>query len=48
MGRPATGRSFVVTSVGIFRIAEGRVTELRATADRLGMLTQLGILPDIG
>jgi hypothetical protein len=24
------------------------VTELRGTADRLGMLTQLGILPDIG
>jgi hypothetical protein len=24
------------------------VTEIRGTADRLGMLTQLGILPDIG
>jgi hypothetical protein len=32
----------------ILRIADGRVAELRGTADRLGMLTQLGILPDIG
>lgn len=30
------------------RIAGGRVAEIRSTADRLGMLTQLGILPDIG
>jgi hypothetical protein len=30
------------------RIADGRVVELRGTADRLGMLTQLGILPDLG
>jgi hypothetical protein len=29
-------------------ITDGRVTELRGAADRLGMLTQLGILPDIG
>jgi hypothetical protein len=48
MGRQATWRSFVVTSVAILRIADGRVTEPRGTADRLGTLTQLGILPDIG
>ena len=30
----------------ILRIADGRVAELRGTADRLGMLTQLGILPE--
>ena len=27
MGRPATGRSFTVTSVGIFRITDGRIAE---------------------
>jgi hypothetical protein len=29
-------------------IADDKVAEVRGTADRLGMLTQLGILPDIG
>jgi predicted ester cyclase len=35
-------------AIAIVRIADGKVAEIRGTADRLGMLTQLGILPDIG
>jgi predicted ester cyclase len=48
-GLPApTGQHFESEAIAILRIADGRVTEIRGTADRLGMLTQLGILPDIG
>jgi ketosteroid isomerase-like protein len=48
-GLPApTQQHFESEAIAILRIANGRVTELRGTADRLGMLTQLGILPDIG
>jgi len=48
-GLPApTQQHFESEAIAILRIADGRVTELRGTADRLGMLTQLGILPDIG
>jgi ketosteroid isomerase-like protein len=48
-GLPApTNQHFESEAIAILRVADGRVTELRGTADRLGMLTQLGILPDIG
>jgi steroid delta-isomerase-like uncharacterized protein len=48
-GLPApTQQHFESEAIAILRIADDRVTELRGTADRLGMLTQLGILPDIG
>jgi len=47
-GLPAlTGQHFESEAIAILRIADGRVAELRGTADRLGMLTQLGILPDL-
>ena len=48
-GLPApTQQHFESEAIAILRIADGRVTELRGTADRLAMLTQLGILPAIG
>ena len=48
-GLPApTGQHVESEAIAILRIADGRVAELRSTADRLGMLTQLGILPDLG
>jgi steroid delta-isomerase-like uncharacterized protein len=48
-GLPApTQQRFQSEAITIMRIADGRVAEIRGTADRLGMLTQLGILPDIG
>jgi hypothetical protein len=40
---PRDGEAFA-----ILRVADGRIAGTRGTADRLGMLTQLGILPDIG
>jgi ketosteroid isomerase-like protein len=48
-GLPApTRQPFQSDAIAILRIADGKVAEIRGTADRLGMLTQLGILPDIG
>ena len=48
-GLPApTQQRFQSEAITIMRLADGRVAEIRGTADRLGMLTQLGILPDIG
>lgn len=48
-GLPApTQQHFESEAIAILRIADGKVAEVRGTADRLGMLTQLGILPNIG
>jgi predicted ester cyclase len=43
-----TNRRFENEAIAIFRIDEGKISEIRGTADRLSMLIQLGILPDIG
>jgi predicted ester cyclase len=43
-----TNQRFETEAIAIFRLDGGKVTEIRGTADRLGMLVQLGILPDIG
>jgi ketosteroid isomerase-like protein len=48
-GLPApTQQHFETEAIAVLRVADGRIAEIRGTADRLGMLTQLGILPDIG
>jgi predicted ester cyclase len=43
-----TGRHTEWESMVLFRIEAGKIAELWGTSDRMGMLTQLGILPDIG
>jgi steroid delta-isomerase-like uncharacterized protein len=43
-----TNRHFENEAIAIFTIDNGKVREIRGTADRLSMLIQLGILPDIG
>jgi predicted ester cyclase len=35
-------------SMVLFRMKQGKIAELWGTSDRMGMLTKLGILPDIG
>lgn len=44
-GRPATGKTFTVTGISIFRIARGKIQETTVNMDRLGMMEQLGWLP---
>jgi ketosteroid isomerase-like protein len=37
-----TGRSFAVEQMWMFTVTGGRITEIRAVSDRLGMFLQLG------
>jgi predicted ester cyclase len=41
-----TGRRHEVTQIHMFRIADGKIAEHWAARDDLGMLRQLGVLPD--
>ena len=43
-----TGRHTEWGSMVLFRMEDGRIAEVWGVSDRMGMLTQLGILPDIG
>lgn len=45
-GIPATGRRMTVTGVGIFRFEDGRVVESWDSLDQLGILRQLGAIPE--
>ena len=48
MGIPATGKQIVVTGIEMFRIADGKIAELWACMDNLGMFQQLGVIPPMG
>jgi steroid delta-isomerase-like uncharacterized protein len=48
MGIPATGKPIVVKGIEMFRIADGKIAELWASMDNLGMLQQLGVIPPMG
>lgn len=41
-GIPATNRDFKVTGITMYRLANGKVTELWQSWDRLGLLEQIG------
>jgi steroid delta-isomerase-like uncharacterized protein len=43
---PPTGKSFEVGGVTIERIAGGKIVEVWVARDELGLLSQLGVLPD--
>lgn len=42
-GIPATGRSIAVPVIAILHVEGGRIAELRAVADRVGLMRQLGV-----
>ncbi len=42
----ATGRGFEIDGVTIERIADGRIAEVWVARDELGLLGQLGVLPE--
>ncbi len=48
MGIPATGKPMIVKGIEVFRIADGKIAELWASMDNLGMLQQLGVIPPMG
>ena len=45
MGMPATGKSFSIEVVDIFRFEDGQIAERWGQADTTGMLQQLGLAP---
>lgn len=45
LGRPATGKRVVDEGIDIFRVENGKITELWIVQDSLGLLQQLGVLP---
>jgi steroid delta-isomerase-like uncharacterized protein len=47
-GVPASGKSVAVTSVGIDRVQDGKVTEGWGELDMVGMMQQMGALPPVG
>lgn len=44
-GRAPTGKRFEMTSIEIFRLADGKIAEHWINVDMLGMMQQLGALP---
>ena len=44
-GIPATGRTFTIAGIDIYRIADRQLSEHWHVIDQLGMLGQLGLLP---
>jgi steroid delta-isomerase-like uncharacterized protein len=45
MGIPATQNKIVVKGIEVFRIVDGKIVELWASMDNLGMMQQLGVIP---
>ncbi len=43
---PATGRRVEVRGIEIYRIVDGKITEIWRLEDELGMMRQLGLLPE--
>jgi steroid delta-isomerase-like uncharacterized protein len=48
MGIPATGRRVTVTGFDLFRIEGGKIVEMWQEADQMGMMQQLGVVPEPG
>lgn len=46
MDLPATGESATVTGISFLHIEDGKITEVYNNHDRLGLLEQLGAIPD--
>jgi steroid delta-isomerase-like uncharacterized protein len=47
-GRPATGREIVLHGMHVHRIRNGRIVEVWAAPDTLGLFMQLGLVPEPG
>lgn len=45
VGKPATGKSFKVQHIRMYKIRNGKIVERKAVRDDIGMYQQLGLLP---
>ena len=48
MGIPASGKSYTISEIHIFRVRDGKVVEHWREADFLSMMQQLGVMPTPG
>jgi steroid delta-isomerase-like uncharacterized protein len=48
LGMPPTGKDFTIAGIDIHRIREGRIVEEWTTWDALGLMRQLGAVPEMG
>jgi steroid delta-isomerase-like uncharacterized protein len=48
MDLPTTGKPITMTGIEIFRIKEGKIVELWGEANLLGLMQQLGMVPEPG
>lgn len=48
MGIAPTGKQVILTSIAIYRLADGKVVEVWCNADDFGLMQQLGVIPPIG
>lgn len=48
MGVPPSGREVSLKGINIFRIRDGRICERWGRLDDLGLLQQLGVVPELG
>ena len=48
MGIPATGKKTVSTGITISKFADGKVIESWNNWDRLGLMQQIGVVPEMG
>jgi predicted ester cyclase len=48
MGIPPSGRTVNVSLIDVVRISEGQVVEHWSVGDNLGMMQQLGVIPQQG
>ena len=46
MGLPATNKRYAIEEIHLFRIADGQVAEHWHQGDMLGLMRQLGVLPE--
>lgn len=47
MGIPPTGRRISISGTSVYRIAGGKVAEEWTQGDMLGLMTQLGVVPEM-
>jgi len=47
MGVTGTGQRISVVEMGFFRIADGKIAEMWGLLDTMGLLTQVGAMPEI-
>jgi steroid delta-isomerase-like uncharacterized protein len=48
MGVPPTGNKVSITGTGVFHVVDGKIVELTANLDYLGMFQQIGAIPPLG